>query len=68
MFSKKESEMREVILAKLAEVETMLDESSCSGDQLAECGQVYRDIMDKLSALSQSVHYYVDWPEIPNLL
>jgi len=52
--------MRETILAKLAEVETMLDESSCSGDQLAECGQVYSDIMDKLSALSQSVHYYVD--------
>ena len=52
--------MREEILAKLSEVETMLDESSCSGDQLAECGQVYRDIMDKLSALSQSVHYYVD--------
>jgi hypothetical protein len=52
--------MRETILAKLAEVETMLDESSCSGDQLAECGQVYRDIMDRLSALSQAVHYYVD--------
>jgi hypothetical protein len=60
MFSKKESEMREAILAKLAEVETMLDESSCSGDQLAECGQVYRDIMNRLSALSQAVHYYVD--------
>ena len=60
MFSKKELEMREAILAKLAEVETMLDESSCSGDQLAECGQVYNDIMDKLSALTQSVHYYVD--------
>jgi hypothetical protein len=58
--TKKGLEMRETILAKLAEVETMLDESSCSGDQLAECGQVYRDIMDKLSALSQAVHYYVD--------
>jgi len=52
--------MREAILAKLVEVETMLDESSCSGDRLAECGQVYRDIMDRLSALSQAVHYYVD--------
>jgi len=52
--------MREAILAKLSEVETMLDESSCSGDQLAECSQVYRDIMEKLSALSQAVHYYVD--------
>jgi len=60
MFSKKELEMRKAILAKLSEVETMLDEASCSGDQLAECGQVYTDIMDKLSALSQSVHYYVD--------
>jgi hypothetical protein len=52
--------MREEILAKLGEVETMLDESSCSGDQLAECGQVYKDIIDKLSALSQAVDYYVD--------
>jgi len=52
--------MRQAILAKLAEVETMLDESSCSGDQLAECGQVYKDIMDKLSALTQAVDYYVD--------
>ena len=52
--------MREAILAKLVEVETMLDESTCSGDQLAECSQVHRDIMDKLSALSQSVYYYVD--------
>jgi len=52
--------MRETILAKLVEVETMLDESSCSGDQLAECGQVYKDIMDKLSALTQAVNYYVD--------
>ena len=60
MFSKKEFEMREAILVKLSEVETMLDEASCSGDQLAECGQVYRDIMDKLSALTKAVDYYVD--------
>jgi len=60
MFSKKESEMREAILAKLSEVETMLDESSCSGDQLAECGQVYKDIMDKLSSLEKCVEAYVD--------
>ena len=52
--------MRETILAQLAEVETMLDASSCSGDQLAECGQVYKDIMNKLSALTQAVDYYVD--------
>lgn len=52
--------MRDEILAKLAEVETLLDKSSCSGDQLAECGQVYKDIMNRLSALSQAVHYYVD--------
>ena len=52
--------MREEILAKLTEVETMLNEASCSGDQLAECGQVYRDIMGKLSALTQAVDYYVD--------
>ena len=52
--------MRKAILNKLSEVETMLDEASCSGDQLAECGQVYRDIMDKLSALTQAVDYYVD--------
>ena len=60
MFSKKELKLRKAILNKLSEVETMLDEASCSGDQLAECGQVYRDIMDKLSALTQAVYYYVD--------
>lgn len=52
--------MREQILAKLHEVETMLDEASCSGDQLAECGQVYKDIMNRLSSLTQAVDYYVD--------
>ena len=52
--------MRDAILAKLSEVETMIDEATCSGDQLAECGQVYRDIMDKLSALTQAVDCYVD--------
>ncbi len=52
--------MRETILATLDEVETMLNEASCSGDQLAECGQVYKDIMAKLSALTQAVDHYVD--------
>lgn len=60
MFKQKELIMREQILAKLHEVETMLDEASCSGDQLAECGQVYKDIMNRLSSLTQAVDYYVD--------
>jgi hypothetical protein len=60
MFSKKESEMRDAILAKLSEVETMIDEATCSGDQLAECGQCYKDIMSKLSSLEKCVEAYVD--------
>jgi hypothetical protein len=60
MFSKKEFEMRDAILAKLSEVETMIDEATCSGDQLAECGQCYKDIMSKLSSLEKCVEAYVD--------
>jgi hypothetical protein len=52
--------MRDAILAKLSEVETMIDEATCSGDQLAECGQCYKDIMSKLSSLEKCVEAYVD--------
>ena len=52
--------MRDAILAKLSEVETMIDEATCSGDQLAECGQCYKDIMSKLSSLEKCEEAYVD--------
>jgi hypothetical protein len=52
--------MRETILAKLAEVEDMIAEAECDGKSLPEHDNAYRDIMDKLSALTQAVDYYVD--------
>jgi hypothetical protein len=51
--------MRDDILAKLAEIETLLEEATCDGEQLAEL-DCFADVNDKLSALTQAVEYYVD--------
>jgi len=51
--------MKDAILAKLAEVEAMLLEASCDGEQLAELA-CFADVNDKLTALADAVDYYVD--------
>ena len=51
--------MRDAILAKLAEVETMLAEATLDGEQLAEL-DCFSEVTDALNALTGAVDYYVD--------
>jgi hypothetical protein len=51
--------MRDEILAKLAEVEAMLLEASCDGRQLVEL-DCFKDVENAMSALVQTIDYYVD--------
>ena len=51
--------MRDAILAKLAEVEEMLLEASCDGEQLAELA-CFADVNDKFNQLVATVDYYID--------
>jgi hypothetical protein len=51
--------MKEAILAKLAEVEAMLLEATCDGEQLAEL-ECFGDMESPLNMLVQAVDYYVD--------
>ena len=54
-----EHNMRDAILAKLAEVEAMLLEATLDGKQLAEM-DCYSEVDGALSTLVQAVDYYVD--------
>jgi len=52
--------MRDVILAKLAEVEEMLFfEATLDGEQLAEMA-CFTEVTGALNALTEAVDYYVD--------
>jgi hypothetical protein len=47
------------ILEKLAEIETLLQEASCEGEQLAEL-ECFEEVDTALAHLAQTVDYYVD--------
>ena len=51
--------MKEEILEKLAEIEAMLLEASCDGEQLAEL-DCFAEVEGALSTLTQAVDYYID--------
>ena len=51
--------MKDVIFAKLAEVEAMLLEATCDGAQLAEL-ECFNELENAMSTLLQTVDYYVD--------
>ena len=51
--------MKEAILEKLAEVEAMLLEASCEGEQLAEL-ECFDEVQSALGNLTEAVGYYVD--------
>lgn len=51
--------VKEQLYAKLAEVETLLLEAQCDGEQLAEL-DCYKDIDNALADLANKVDYYVD--------
>ena len=53
-------QVKQQILALLAQVETLLQEAQCEGQQLAELA-CYTEVDEKLSVLAQAVDYYVDW-------
>ena len=55
----KEREMRDEILAKLAEVEEMLLEATLDGEQLAEM-DCFTEVTGALNTLTEAVEYYVD--------
>jgi hypothetical protein len=55
----KEAKMKEQIQALLAQVETLLQEATCDGEQLAETA-VFAEVDGALSTLAQAVDYYVD--------
>ncbi len=52
--------MKEDILAKLAEVETLLLEASCDGVQLAETDEVFDEVRSYLTRLEEAIDYYID--------
>lgn len=50
---------KDQIYSKLAEVEALLMEARCDGEQLAEL-DCYRDIDSTLAQLVSQVEYYID--------
>ena len=52
-------EVKQQILALLAQVETLLEEATLDGEQLAELS-CFADVEGPLSTLVQAVDYYVD--------
>lgn len=51
--------MKKDILAKLAEIETMLEEATCEGEQLAELA-CFDEVTAAVNTLAETVEYYVD--------
>jgi hypothetical protein len=49
---------KEDILAKLAEIEDMLQRATCDGESLRDAG--IAEIDDAVSTLTQAVDYYLD--------
>ena len=52
-------EVKQQILALLEQVETLLQEATLDGEQLAELS-CFADLTDPLSTLVQAVDHYVD--------
>lgn len=50
---------KEDILAKLAEIEDMLQRATCDGESLRDIGGI-TEIDDAVSILTQAVDYYID--------
>ena len=54
-----QSAVKLAIFEKLAEVEAMLLEASCDGEQLAQL-KCFADVEGPLNTLVQAIDYYVD--------
>jgi hypothetical protein len=55
----KQSAVKKAIFAKIAEIEDLLLEASCEGEQLAEL-DCYSEVDGAVSTLLQQIDYYVD--------
>ena len=51
--------VKEEILAKLAEIEELLQEAECGGKQLAEL-ECFEEVDTAVAHLVQTVNYYLD--------
>ena len=51
--------MRDAILAKLAEVEDMLQSATLDGDKLSEM-ECFEEVTGALYSLTEQVEYYID--------
>jgi hypothetical protein len=54
-----QSDVKKAIFAKIAEIEDLLLEASCEGEQLAEL-DCYSEVDGAVSTLLQQIDYYVD--------
>jgi hypothetical protein len=54
-----ESTVRQRIFEHLQEVEQLLEEATCNGEQLAELG-CFTEVETALNTLSATVDYYID--------
>jgi hypothetical protein len=52
--------VKEQLFAKIAELETLLQEASCDGVQLAEGDDVFAELNSTLNRLADEIDYYVD--------
>jgi len=50
---------KQEILTKLREIEIMLEEATCDGEQLAEL-DCFAEVIGPLNTLVEAVDYYVD--------
>jgi hypothetical protein len=50
---------KQEILTKLREIEIMLEEATCDGEQLAEL-DCFEEVTSALNVLVEAVDYYVD--------
>ena len=58
-YTKKERKMRDEILAKLAEVDDMLQAATLDGEQLTDM-DCFAELEGALHKLTEAVDYYVD--------
>ena len=50
---------KQEILTKLREIEIMLEEATCDGEQLAEM-DCFTEVTSALNTLTEAIDYYVD--------
>lgn len=52
--------MRDLILEKLNQIRSLLDDSTCDGVRVADTVFVNAELIEKLDAVAAAVEYYID--------